>query len=292
MPELPEVETIVNDLKTLLIGRRITDVAVNWEGIIAQPSDELSQGRPQNRKGRLCDSSSSVSEFKRRIKNQRILDIRRRGKYIIFDLSRGDSLLIHLRMAGQLLIGPCPTKLESYTRLILHLDNGQQLRFADMRKLGRVYLVEDAEAIVGMLGPEPLADDFKLEDFARILERRRGRIKSLLLNQRFIAGIGNIYANEILFAAGIHPLRKADTLAPAEIEALYHAIRRVLRRAIAERGTTFDGAYLDVRGRRGQYQESLRVLRREGKPCPRCGTPIVRIALGGRGTYFCPRCQE
>jgi len=271
MPELPEVETIVNDLRTLLIGRRITDVAVNWEGTIAQPS---------------------VPEFKQRIKDQRILDIRRRGKYIIIDFVEGGSLLIHLKMAGQLLIRPASARLENYIRVILHLDNGQQLRFADMRKLGRVYLVENAETIVGTLGPEPLDDNFKLEDFARILERRWGRIKPLLLNQRFIAGIGNIYANEILFAAGIHPLRKADTIAPAEVEALYHAIRRVLRQAIAERGTTFDGAYRDVQGERGRHQESLRVFRREGKPCPRCGAPIVRIVLGGRGTYFCPRCQE
>ena len=277
MPELPEVETIVNGLRASLIGREIADVTICWEGVIA--------------KGR-GHSSPSADWLRQRIRGQRILDIKRRGKYIIFALSGGDNLIFHLKMTGRLLVRLSTAEMDRYVRMVFHLDDSQQLRFADMRKLGRVYLVDDAEAIVGTLGPEPLTDDFKLEDFAQILRRRSGRIKPLLLNQRFIAGVGNIYANEILFAAGIHPLRKADTLAPAEVEALYHAIQRVLRQAIAQRGTTFDGAYRDAWGERGQHQESLKVFQREGKPCPRCGTPIARITLGGRGTYFCPRCQK
>jgi len=319
MPELPEVETIVNGLRASLIGREIADVTICWEGCKLSPLASClpvstqrtqAQGRETtcNRRRtrdlsvRGGDSLQGVSAegrdhssgdwLRQRIKGQRILDIKRRGKYIIFALSGGDNLIFHLKMTGQLLVRSNTAEIGRYVRMVFHLDDSRQLRFADMRKLGRVYLVDDAEAIVGTLGPEPLADDFKLEDFAQILRGRSGRIKPLLLNQRFIAGVGNIYANEILFAAGIHPLRKADTLAPAEVEALYHAIRQVLRQAIAERGTTFDGAYRDARGRRGRHQESLKIFRREGKPCPRCGTPIARIVLGGRGTYFCPRCQK
>jgi len=260
MPELPEVETIVRGLRGPLVGRTIVGVRVGWKNLIARPT---------------------VEEFKRRLVGRKILAVRRRGKYLLFSLSGGGCLIVHLRMTGRLLLKKAGDEPDRYDRLVFKLDDGRELRFNDMRKLGRVYLVEDEGEIVGGLGPEPLDDDFTLADFAALLSRRRGRIKALLLNQRFIAGIGNI----ALFAARIHPERRADTLTAEEIERLYGAIRRVLRQGIENRGTTLV-AYRDAEGREGRNQEYLRVFRRRGQPCPRCGTPIERIVVGGRGTYF------
>ena len=271
MPELPEVETIVKGLRGPLIGRTFTGVHVGWENIVVRPT---------------------VPEFQRRIRGQQILGIRRRGKYLIFDLSGGDSLIIHLKMTGQLMVKPGDAPADKYGHTVFDLDDGNQLRFLDMRKFGRVYLVADENEVVGSLGPEPLADDFTLSQFSALVRKRKGALKPLLLNQQFIAGMGNIYTDEALFVAGIHPRRKADTLTDAEIECLYRAIRQVLRQALADEGTTFDGAYRKVDGREGGHQENLKVFRRKGQPCPRCGRAIERIVLGGRGTYFCPRCQK
>jgi formamidopyrimidine-DNA glycosylase len=270
MPELPEVETIVRGLREPLVGRQFTGVRVSWENLIARPS---------------------VEEFEQGLVGQRILGLKRRGKYLVFALSGGGSLIIHLRMTGRFLIKNPGDELDKYDHLIFELDDGRELRFNNMRKLGRVYLVDDADEIVGRLGPEPLDDDFVPADFAALLSARWGMIKPLLLNQRFIAGIGNIYADEALFAACIHPERGADTLTTEEIERLYHTTRRVLRQGIENRGTTLS-AYRDAEGGEGRNQEYLRVSRRTGQPCPRCGTPIERTVVGGRGTYFCPGCQK
>ncbi len=270
MPELPEVETIVRGLREPLVGRQFTGVRVGWENLVARPS---------------------VEEFERGLVGQRILGLKRRGKYLIFALSDGRSLIIHLRMTGRLMIVNSYDELDKHDHLIFELDEGRELRFNNLRKLGRVYLVDDEDEIVGRLGPEPLDDDFTPANFAALLSGRRGKIKPLLLNQRFIAGIGNIYADEAMFAARIHPERRADTLTAEEIECLYGAIRQVLAQGIRNRGTTFSD-YLDAEGREGENQEYLRVFRRTGQPCPRCGTPIERTVVGGRGTYFCPRCQK
>ena len=270
MPELPEVETIVRGLREPLVGRQFTGVRVGWENLVAR-----------------C----SVEEFKRRLVGQRILGVKRRGKYLVFTLSGGGNLIIHLRMTGRLSIKNSDNELDKHDHLIFELDDGRELRFNNVRKLGRVYLVEDEDEIVGRLGPEPLDDDFTPADFAALLSGRRGMIKPLLLNQQFMAGIGNIYADEALFAARIQPERKADTLTAGEIEHLYHAICQVLTQGIQNRGTTFSD-YRDAGGREGGNQEYLRVFRRVGQPCPRCGTPIERTVVGGRGTYFCPRCQK
>lgn len=270
MPELPEVETIVRGLRKPLVGHQITGVHVGCETLVASPE---------------------VKEFARGLVGQRILDVRRRGKYLIFTLSSGRSLIVHLRMTGRLLIKDPGDELDKYDHLIFELDDGRELRFNEMRKLGRVYLVDDADEVVGDLGPEPLDDDFTLAHFAALLSGRRGKIKPLLLNQRFLAGVGNIYADEALFAAGIHPERRAETLTTEEIERLYHAIHQVLRQGIENRGTTL-GAYRDAEGREGMNQGYLQVSRRTGQPCLRCGTPIERTVVGGRGTYLCPQCQK
>jgi len=267
MPELPEVETIVRGLRPFLRGQRIESVEILWPPSIDRPA-------PQ--------------DFAAAVEGRIISDVKRRGKYILMPLDDGSFLIFHLRLTGQLLINS-PENLR-HTRLVMRLGNGGKLSFLDARKLGRVYWVRNAAEVVGHLGPEPLKEEFTLRGFAERLKKHRCRIKSLLLDQRFLAGLGNIYTDEALFLAGINPLRPADSLSPDEVQRLYRAIRTVLRQGIAHRGTTFS-SYLDAMGNPGENQEALQVFRRQGKPCPRCGTLIEKIRVGGRSTHFCPRCQ-
>jgi formamidopyrimidine-DNA glycosylase len=272
VPELPEVETLARDLRRLLLGAEFTAVEVCWPRTVAMPA---------------------ADELARQLPGHKILDVGRRGKFLILSLSGCSYLLIHLRMSGQLRVEPATASPDPYARLILHLADGRQLVFSDTRKFGRVCWTTDPALIVGQLGPEPLAEDFTLDAFDALLSRRRGALKPLLLNQVFLAGLGNIYTDEALFVAGLHPLRKANTLSPTETERLYRAIRKVLQQAIGSRGTTLpDARYLDAEGWPGRYGERLRVYRRAGEPCPRCGAPIQRIVVGGRGTHLCPNCQE
>ncbi len=270
MPELPEVQTIADDLRMHLTGRRVMGVKVNWPRTVA---------------------GIEASQFATCVVGLGILQVSRRGKYIVIELERG-YLLIHLRMSGQLQVVPQEEPVESHVRAVLDLDDGRQLRLRDTRKFGRIYLVADPEEVTAGLGPEPLDDGFSLGDFRDLLSRRTGRLKPLLLNQRFLAGLGNIYADEVLFAAGLNPLRKADSLTRAEQAGLYEAIRAVLENAIAGRGTTLsDGGYSDASGQAGTYQFQLAVYRRTGQPCLRCRNLIERIVLGGRSTHYCPECQ-
>jgi formamidopyrimidine-DNA glycosylase len=271
MPELPEVETVVRGLRGLLLGRTITGAAVDWPRTVAFPS---------------------ANEFERHIAGRRIESVSRRGKYVVAELDRG-FLLIHLKMSGRLRIGSGWEPPDRHTRILFNLDDGRQLRFQDARKFGRVYLVDDPAQVVGKLGPEPLAADFTLDSFRRLLARRSGRLKPLLLNQAFLAGLGNIYADEALFAAHLHPLRQVDSLLPEEQAHLYESIRTVLSQAITGRGTTLDDyGYTDADGQAGTYQEQIAVYGRKGEPCLRCGAPIERIVIGGRSSHFCRRCQH
>jgi formamidopyrimidine-DNA glycosylase len=268
MPELPEVETIARGLQVPLVGRTFTGATVAWPRTIA----------PQ-----------SPDEFSRGIAGRRVRSIGRRGKYIVITLDQG-YLLVHLMMTGRLKVAPSDQPLERYTHTVLGLDNGCQLRFRDVRKFGRLYLVEELSTITSKLGPEPLA--IQLEEFEELLARRSGRLKSLLLNQGFLAGMGNIYADESLFQAGLHPQRTADTLTAVERERWYGAIQAVLTRAIRMRGTTLrDGGYVDAQGEAGDFQSQLAVYGRTGEPCRRCATPVQRLVLGGRSSHFCPQCQ-
>jgi len=271
VPELPEVETYVRELRPWLIGRRITGVAVHW---------------PRTIRGWRVDA------FQQRLVDQTILDLSRRGKYLVCHLSGGDYLLLHLKMSGRLCLTPATAPTDRHAHTVFELDNGEQLRFHDARKFGRVYLVDDPEVVVGSLGPEPLAEDFTPAILDRLLDRRKGRLKPLLLNQTFVAGLGNIYVDEALHTAGLHPLRPVQSLSPDERRRLYEAIRLVLRRGIEARGTTFVDAnpFLRTSGEPGWYQPQ--VYGREGKPCPVCGTPITRIVVGQRGTHLCPNCQR
>lgn len=270
MPELPEVETIARGLRAPLSGRTITGVTVRWERTIACPG---------------------LDQFKEQILGRRVRSIDRRGKYLVLELDRG-YLLVHLKMSGRLYVVSAGQTLEKHEHTTFDLDDGRQLRFRDVRKFGRVYLVDRPEQVTGDLGPEPLAEGLTLEEFRRRLARRSGRLKSLLLNQAFLAGVGNIYADEVLFRARLHPQRTASSLTLAEEERLYEAIRHVLRQAIADHGTTLgDGGYVDARGRAGDYQERIAVYGRTGEPCIRCQTPVERLVIGGRSSHFCPTCQ-
>jgi formamidopyrimidine-DNA glycosylase len=265
MPELPEVETVVRGLRGPLVGRTFTGVVVTWPNSIKTP----------------------IPELQNRLPGQRIEGISRRGKYLQFHLSGGDTLLIHLKMSGDLLVEPTGEPLHHHVRTIFGLDNNHQLRFKDMRKFGRVYLVDDPNRVVGKLGPEPLAADFTGEDFKALFKKRKGWLKPLLLNQEFIAGIGNIYADESCFLAGLDPRRRADTLSAAELEKLYRAIRQTLSSGIMHKGASLDEVY-----RGGEFQNHFQVHKRADEPCYHCGSLILRVVLGGRSTHFCGQCQR
>lgn len=271
MPELPEVESIAHGLREV-VGRRIVGVEVRWARSIATPN---------------------AAAFTQRLQGRDILDVGRRGKWLVIALSGGDTLLVHLRMTGQLVLEAGECLDDRHARVLFLLDDGQCLRFSDMRKFGRLHLVGDPARVLGGLGPEPLAEDFTPARLEEMLARRRGRIKPLLLNQRFLAGLGNIYTDEALWQAGIHPLRRAGSLTPAEVERLHGAIQSVLRAAIAAGGTTLaDGTYQRADGRSGEFARHLAVYGQMGQPCLRCGATIERIRVSQRGTHFCPRCQS
>jgi formamidopyrimidine-DNA glycosylase len=225
--------------------------------------------------------------LEQRLPGQRIEAITRRAKYLQFHLSGGDSLFIHLKMSGDLLVEPSHEPLHPHVRTIFELDNAHQLRFKDTRKFGRVYLVHDPGEVADKLGREPLADDFTLADFKALFQRKKGRLKPLLLNQEFIAGIGNIYADESCFLAGLDPRRPVDTLTAEELEKLYNAIRQALTAGIIFKGASLDAVY-----RGGEFQDHFQVYGRTGEPCLTCGAPITRVVLGGRSTHFCPDCQK
>jgi formamidopyrimidine-DNA glycosylase len=268
LPELPEVETIKKELSPHVISRRFTDIIVSDAKPVKQPS---------------------VEEFRRKLKGQSINDLERRGKYLIFRLSGGSVLVIHLKMTGALLLNP--KQPDDYARVIFHLDDGSRLVFTDRRRLGALCLLENELAVTGKLGPEPLAPEFTVETLAKRLHKRQAPIKAVLLDQAFIAGIGNMYADEALFAAKIHPLRKADSLSYGEIRNLHKAIVDVLRSAIDSKGASVD-TYKRPDGQLGIAHSNFCVAHRGDKPCPVCGTPIQRLAIRNHGSYFCPNCQK
>lgn len=272
MPELPEVETIVRDLRGRLVGRRIERVEVVLPKVVAAPAPE---------------------EFVRLVAGRRITGIGRRGKYLLVNLDGGWVLVLHLRMTGQLVYTIDPEPFPKHTHLMLYLDRGL-LRFTDLRQFGRVRLVpeDELDRVPGLreLGVEPLGPKFTEADFVARLRRSRRMIKPLLLDQTFLAGLGNIYTDEALHRAGIHPERDASGLADGEARALYHAIREVLAEGINFRGTSVQH-YVDGAGQPGRFQDILRVYGKQGVPCPACGTPVQRIRCGGRGTHYCPHCQ-
>mgnify|MGYP001820452786 CR=1 FL=1 len=269
MPELPEVETVARGLDLALEGRTFTGVTVRWPRTVARPEP---------------------AQLEKQIIGRRVQSVGRRGKYVVVELDQG-YLLIHLKMSGRLLVVAAGEPLEEHVHVFFDLDDGRQLRFHDVRKFGRVYLVDEPEQITAGLGPEPLDDDFTMDDFSRLLARRSGRLKSLLMNQQFLAGLGNIYVDESLFRARLHPKRRADPLDAEDVRRLYEAIQATLLQAIAQHGTTFDGLFVRPDGEAGRQQEGLKVYGQTGLPCTRCGALIERTTVGQRGTHFCPVCQ-
>ena len=282
MPELPEVETVVRDLARLVRGATITSAQVFRERNLATPD---------------------ATTFADAVRDRRILGTRRRAKWVIVELAGGLLLLVHLRMTGQLLILPASAERDPYVRLSLALADGREIRFRDVRAFGRVALVAertDGEAasnldpksppLLADHGVEPLAEAFTVESFHALIASRGTRIKSLLLDQRWIVGIGNIYADEALWRAKIHPLTPASSLRPAQVSALHQAIVGVLSEAVAARGSSIND-YTAPDGD-GAMQERLDVYQRTGEPCRRCGAAINRLVVGGRGTHVCRTCQR
>ena len=303
MPELPEVETIVRRLMRGApverglpvypppVGHSITCVWTDWPRA-AYPSAQV---------------------IMRNLPGHSIESITRRGKYIVFSLSPchrpkrslgvtlspsqakgfglrpklGRHLLIHLKMSGRLDVLAAETPRDKHVHFAFTLDNGYELRFNDTRKFGRVYLVDDPSEITGKQGPEPLEAEFTLKAFRQLMESKSGALKPLLLDQTFIAGIGNIYADEALWRARLHPLRRAASLKPDEVAALYRGIRQALSDGIRHEGSTIDWVYPE-----GNHQNYFCVYGRTDEPCRRCGSAIRRIVVGQRSTHYCPRCQR
>ena len=274
MPELPEVQTVVDNLNALGIARStITKASVHWPKTI---------------------SGMTPPEFRRKIQGLIIHEFNRRGKYIVVQLSRGWTLLIHLRMTGRLNWAAKGARRNKHEHVILQLNQGNELRFHDTRKFGRLFLTQTAQTILDKIGPEPLNRGFTRQQFCTMLHSKKRQMKPLLLDQFFIAGLGNIYVDEALWEARIHPQRVSSSLTDEEIAALHKAIRLVLKRGLKNMGTslgTGKGNFYSVAGRRGRNADELKVFRRTGEACPRCGAVIERLAVAQRGTHICPACQ-
>jgi formamidopyrimidine-DNA glycosylase len=272
MPELPEVETIARALRPDLIGRTILGADVRWARTLAMPS---------------------VRKFKKQIQGLVIRSVERRAKFLNMELTapRGPRdqayhLLIHLRMSGDLTIKPGKIIPEKHDRLILTLSGARSLVFNDTRKFGRVWLTQDLGKVVGKLGPEPLSSDFTPKWLHAALQARHRQLKPLLLDQTFLAGLGNIYTDEALHIAKLHPLTVSDSVTTHQAKKLHGAISSVLQEGILRNGASIDWVY-----RGGDFQNHFRVYDRDGQPCPVCGATIQRIVVGQRGTHICPDCQ-
>src|SRR3954469_787219 len=270
MPELPEVETVARDLRGLIVGATIVDAVTFWERTLREITPK---------------------DFADGVAGRRIEAVGRRAKQLVVDLSGGAFLTIHLKMTGQLFVVAQGGAEDPYVRFVLTLEDGREIRFRDIRKFGKIGLyLPDAADPFERIGPEPLGDAFTVRAFRRRVRARKGRLKPLLLDQTFIAGVGNIYADEALWAARLHPLRTARTLRPADERRLWTEIRRILAEAVIRRGSSIDD-YTAPDGD-GEMQDHLAVYQRTGEPCLRCGHPIKRIVVGARATHFCSFCQR
>jgi formamidopyrimidine-DNA glycosylase len=267
VPELPEVETIKNSLEPHLKGLSFTDIKI----LDKKPLQNL-----------------SAAEFRQRLTGRKILRLHRRGKYLLIHLSDRENLIIHLRMTGALLWDPKSE--ERFTRIQFIFDNGKKMVFTDVRRFGRMYMTKKPESIIGKLGIEPLSNSFTPQYLASILKSHSSPIKSVLLNQELIAGIGNMYADEALYQAKIHPLRRAPSISLKETAVLHKAITNVLEKAIKNQGASIRN-YRQPDGTAGKAHEEFAVAHRGGELCNRCGATIARIVVGQRGTYYCPSCQ-
>ena len=275
MPELPEVETVRRTLAESVVGKKIIQADILLPKMV-----------------RDCPLASFVGG----VTGRSIRRVDRRGKFLLLRLDSELTLVVHLGMSGRFFYAEerPPGGFPRHTHAVFRLDDGGWLVYCDPRQFGRLTLADDPRRVVrglGRMGPEPLEREFSASYLEGVLGRRKGRIKQVLLDQGLVAGIGNIYADEILFDARIHPERRAESLTGEEAARLHQSIRRVLRRGIRHRGTTISD-YVDGRGVPGDFQNRLKAYGREGEACPRCGEQIRRIRLAGRSTYFCPGCQQ
>jgi len=274
MPELPEVEHVVRALRPAIVGRRILAAEL-----------KLKRTAPQ----------TSKPAFNRLLRNALITGVSRRGKYILIELDSDRLLATHLRMTGKFVCLTHDDQLPPYAHVIFHLDDDRRLVFCDMRQFGRMRVIENRERLpkeILALAPEPLSADFTEQYFRQTLKKSRRSLKQLLLDQTRVLGLGNIYAAEALFLAGVNPMKASDRLSKARSEKLYRAVREVLQEAI-DAGSTLR---IDLADRNGDYigtsERFWRVYEREGEPCVACGTRIKRVVQGGRSTYYCPKCQK
>ncbi len=275
MPELPEVQTIVDALVSAgIVGQRIRNVMVSWTKTIA---------------------TSGPEQFTRLVRDKTIIGIDRRGKYIIFTLSGDIYMVVHLRMTGRFELVSSSGSALPHVHVILQFGDGRQLLFHDTRKFGRFYVTSKIQSITGKLGPEPLSNRFTAKKLAQMFKERKRRIKPLLLDQTFIAGLGNIYVDEALWRSGIHPLQPAFNISWSRVQSLHRAIRYVLRQGLRNAGTSLGkglGNYSGLQKARGRNSGHLKVFRRTGLPCMRCGYEIERLIVGQRGTHLCKKCQK
>lgn len=274
MPELPEVQTIVEDLIAAgVLNSRITGVDVTWPNSIAGMGPDV---------------------FVKKLIGRRIRSVWRRGKYIVINLSKNGTLLIHLRMTGKLYLSSPGTTRIQHEHIVIGIDPDRELRFHDTRKFGRFLYTETPAAVLDRLGVEPLSAGLSVHALSAILRKRRRMLKPLLLDQRIIAGLGNIYVDEALWSARLHPRRRADTVSGDQVKRLRRSIVKVLKQGIENRGTSLGagkGNFQTVSRNAGNNSMFLSVFRKTGHPCPRCKTPIQRTLVGQRSTHICPACQ-
>lgn len=297
MPELPEVETTVRELRKKVLGRTFFDIWSDFPKMIYLC---------QNCRGKE-KKFKKLEQLKKEIKGKKIKKIWRRGKNIIFELSNNKILLIHQKLTGHLLFGkwqlkkniwkpppgPLSEKVNSYLHLLFIFRNGQMLALSDLRKFAKIKLLDKKEfkKELAFLGPEPLERSFTFKKFQKVLKEKKGRIKQVLMDQKVIVGIGNIYSDEILFASKIHPQKRVSELKEIEMRKIYKNIKKILKKAIFLQGESF-ADYRIPSGKKGSFDKERKVYRREGEKCFSCGTIIKRIKLSGRSAHFCPRCQN
>ncbi|WP_042223257.1 DNA-formamidopyrimidine glycosylase [Oceanobacillus manasiensis] len=274
MPELPEVETIRKTLKQFVINKTIKQVDVYWPNIIKQPDD--------------------VQQFQTLLTGQSITDITRRGKFLLFQLD--DYVMVsHLRMEGKYSVEPPGEPIKKHTHVIFRFTNGEELRYNDVRKFGTMHLYQRGEELqnkpLNQLGPDPFDAAFTFDYFYQKLKKTERVIKSALLDQTIVTGLGNIYVDETLFKAGVHPLKKASKLTKKEVKAIQEQAIETLSEAVELGGTTIR-SYVNGQGQMGMFQQSLFVYGQENKACKKCGKPIMKMKVGGRGTHVCSSCQK
>ncbi len=279
--ELPEVEVMRRDLEKEVVGKRIRDVDV----------------RPHRNAMRIIRRHARRKEFAERLAGKKITKVDRRGKYVLLYLEGGDVLVVHFGMSGQFIRGTKRQALPPHTHVVIDFVQGGDLRFIDPRTFGEMFVTSADELgkvkELEHIAIDPLEDTFTWQEFSAELARRATKLKPLLMDQKFVSGLGDIYSDEVLFQAGLRYDRSSDSLSSQEVRRLYRAMREVLQDAVRFRGTTLDDeAYVDLFGKPGDFQHELKVYGRKGQPCRRCRTPIDSVKIGGRNSYFCPQCQS